>query len=95
MSAQPVSTYNPLDPERIVADLPEQDREFFLAEYRKEAAKAVDPVGWKELNRFLRLWRFHVESLADPEYLAARDAALAGASRGMLLADYVRERRGE
>lgn len=95
MSAEPVSTYDRLDPERIAEDLPEQDREFFLAEYRHEAAKAADPAGWKELNRFLRLWRFHVESLADPEYLAARDAALTGTSRGMLLADYIRERRGE
>lgn len=86
-----------LDPERIAADLPAgEDRDFFLAEYRREAAEAVNPARWKELQKFLRLWRHHAEALADPEYVRARDAALAGTSTGgMLLEDYIRDRRGE
>lgn len=95
MSAEPVSLHeDPLDPERILTDLLGEDREFFLAQYREAAEGAVNPAGWKHLQRFLRLWRYHAEAANSPGYREARDAALAGTGAGMFLDDYVRERRG-
>lgn len=47
---------DPLDPERILQTLPEQEQETFLAEYRRAVDGAHDPAGWKHLRRFLRLW---------------------------------------
>lgn len=94
MTAQPVTHDDPLDPERIAADLPESERGFFLSEYRGEAEKAVDPAGWKGLARFLRLWRFHADSTADPAYWEARERAESGTGEWVSLEDVVRERRG-
>lgn len=94
MSAEPISLHeDPLDPERILSDLPGEDREFFLAQYREAAEDAVNPAGWKDLQRFLRLWRHHADAADSPRYREARDEALAGTGAGMFLDDYVRERR--
>jgi len=93
MSAQPADAVpDPLDPELIAAELPEDKRGFFLAQYRIEAEAAREPGGWKQLHRFLRLWRFHAEARKQPGYAEARDAALAGTGGGMSLEDVVRLR---
>lgn len=95
MSAQPAEPVpDPLDPERIVADLPEDERAFFLSQYREHAEGALDPAGYKELHRFLRLWRYHADATHDPAYWEAREAAHAGTGGGMLVEDYLRMRRG-
>lgn len=85
---------DPLDPERILGELPEDEREFFLGQYREALDGARDPAGWKELRRLLRLWRFHADATADPGYWQALEAARNGTGGGMLLEDYLRMRRG-
>ena len=49
MVAQPVEHYeDPLDPQRILRELPGQERANFLAAYREALDGARDPAGWGE-----------------------------------------------
>lgn len=58
MSAMPAGPApSPLDPVRILAALPEDDREPFLAAYREALTAAADPEGFSDLLRLLRLDR--------------------------------------
>jgi Family of unknown function (DUF6247) len=82
-----------LDPERILRMLPEGDRDSFLTQYRRAVDVALDPAGWKDLQRFLRLWAFHAVAAAQPGYDEALAAARAGTGSGMLLEDAIRQRR--
>jgi uncharacterized protein DUF6247 len=96
VSALPVDLpdRDPLDPEQILRDLPETDREAFLAQYREALEGARDPAGWKNLRRILRLWRWMAIAASRPGHYEAQAAALAGTGGGMLLEDYIRLRRG-
>jgi Family of unknown function (DUF6247) len=85
---------DPLDPERILRELPERERENFLSQYREALDGAQDPAGWKHLRRVLRLWSWMVIAANQPGYYEARAQALAGTGEGMLLEDYIRLRRG-
>ncbi len=71
VSAQPAERDDPLDPQRILDDLPADERGFFLDHYREAVDNARDPVGWKQLRRVLRLWRFHADAAGDPGYREA------------------------
>jgi Family of unknown function (DUF6247) len=84
---------DPLDPQRILGELPAPERGTFLAQYRRAVDGARDPAGWGELRRVLRLWSLHVVAASQPGYQQARDAALAGTGGGMLLDDAVRQLR--
>jgi hypothetical protein len=76
---------DPLDPERILHALPEQERETFLVQYQGAVNDARDPAGWKYLRRFLRLWALRAVAVQQPGYYEARDAARHGGGGGMLL----------
>ena len=90
VSAQPVEREDPLDPQRILDRLPEDERGSFLEQYQEAMENARDPVGWKQLRRVLRLWRLHADAAGDPGYREALDAARSPVSGGMLLEDAVR-----
>jgi len=93
MAAPPAGHENPLDPQRILDDLPGDEREFFLAEHRVAASTvAADPAAWPELARLLRLWRFHAGTTKDPGYREASEEAWTGTGRGMVLEDVIRMR---
>jgi hypothetical protein len=85
---------DPLDPERILRELPEHERESFLNAYREAVDGAWDPAGWKQLRRVLRLWSWMVIATNRPGHYEAREQALAGTGEGILLEEYIRERRG-
>jgi len=87
--AQPAEREDPLDPQWILDQLPTDERGFFLDQYREAVEKARDPVGWKQLRRVLRLWRFHAGAVGDPGYRKALDAARGPVSGGMPLEDAV------
>jgi hypothetical protein len=82
---------DPLGPGRILAALPEWERETFLAEYRHALDEARDPAAWPDLQRFLRLWAMRAIAVAQPGYYEAREAARAGTGGGMLLEDAIRQ----
>jgi hypothetical protein len=57
VTALPVEHSDPLDPVRILADLPPDEREAFAAAYREHWKAARDPDGWAALQRWLRRMR--------------------------------------
>jgi len=91
MVALPAEHDDPLDPQRIIGDLPAAERVFFLAEYRAAVGQAQDPAAWPELARLLRLWRAHADMAAEPCYREAL-AQAHGPVQGMLLEDVARMR---
>jgi uncharacterized protein DUF6247 len=94
MAAQPAEHYeDPLDPQRILRELPGRERANFLAAYRDALDGARDPAGWGNLRRVLRLWSGMVIAVNHPGFYEAQEAALTGAGGGMLLEDYILPRR--
>lgn len=94
MSAQPAEHHeDPLDPQRILRELPDPERANFLAAYREAVDGARDPAGWGHLRRVLRLWSGMVIAANRPGFYEAQEAALTGTGGGMLLEDYIRLRR--
>ena len=94
MAAQPIEQYeDPLDPQRILRELPGRERANFLADYRAALDGARDPAGWGHLRRILRLWSGMVIATNWPGFYEAQEAALTGTGGGMLLEDYIRLRR--
>jgi len=93
VSAQPAEREDPLDPQRILDRLPEDERGSFLEQYQEAVENARDPVGWKQLQRVLRLWRFHADAAGEPGYREALDAARGPVSGGMPLEEAVRAYR--
>ena len=82
-----------LDPERILRVLPEGEQATFLIQYRRAVDTARDPAGWKDLQRFLRLWAMRAIAVAQPGYYEAWEAARTGTGGGMLLEDAIRQHR--
>lgn len=94
MSAQLAEYHeDPLDPQRILRELPDRERGNFLAAYREALDGARDPAGWGQLRRVLRLWSGMVIAANRPGFYEAQEAALSGTGGGMLLEDYIRMRR--
>ena len=94
MAAQPAEHYaDPLDPQRILRELPGREHANFLAAYREALDGARDPAGWGNLRRVLRLWSGMVIAANRPGFCEAQEAALAGTGGGMVLEDYIRLRR--
>jgi hypothetical protein len=93
-AAQPAEhCEDPLDPRRILRDLPDRERANFLAAYREALDGARDPAGWGHLRRVLRLWNGMAIAANRPGFYAAQEAALTGTGGGMLLEDYIRLRQ--
>ena len=93
LPSEPPPGEDPLDPERILHTLPEQERETFLVQYQRAVDGAHDPAGWKHLRRFLRLWAMRVIAVRQPGHYEARDWARGGAGGGMLLEDALQQYR--
>jgi hypothetical protein len=93
MTALPVEHCDPLDPVRILADLPEEERSFFVAQYRELAEAARDPAGWEALHRYLRRMRFHADEASKPGYREVVETAVNGAGGGVPLEEVIRHYR--
>jgi hypothetical protein len=91
MSAQPVEHDDPLDPVRILADLPEREHGNFLHVYREAMELARnDPAEWAYVLRVLRAWRHMCSAVKRPGFYEAQEAARNGTGGGMLLEDAIR-----
>jgi Family of unknown function (DUF6247) len=66
MSAEPVE--DPNDPEVILRDLPERERADFLRQYHEAVDAAHDPLGYRELQRLLHVWRLTVIAIGRVGY---------------------------
>jgi hypothetical protein len=83
---------DPLDPQRIISELPDREHAGFLAAYREALDGARDPAGWANLTRTLRAWKAIAAAAARPGFYKAQETALARSGPGMLLEDYLRQR---
>jgi len=93
MTAQPAEHHeDPLDPQRILRELPARERMNFLAAYREALDGARDPAGWGHLRRVLRVWSGMVIATNRPGFYEAQEAALTESGGGTLLEDYIRLR---
>ena len=74
MTALPVESQDsdPLDPQRILGELPAGERAAFMAAYRRALDGAKDPAGWKELRRLLRLRSLRAVAVCEPGFHEAR-----------------------
>jgi Family of unknown function (DUF6247) len=74
------------DPDTVLQELPDSERETFLKVYRDALAAAGRDLGeWQHLLRLLRAWRARAIAAARPGFAEAEQHALAGTGDGMLL----------
>ena len=76
MTVQP--TENAADPLVILRELPGQEREEFLCQYRQAVDAAHDPAGYQRLRRLLHVWSLVSVPAGQPGYYEELAAALAG-----------------
>jgi len=83
MSAEPLLVEDPNDPEVILRDLPEQERDQFLRQYHEAVDAAHDPAGYRRLQQLLHAWRLTVIATGRPGYYEELTAVRNGAARTM------------
>lgn len=76
VTAQP--TEDPADPQVILRDLPQREREEFLRQYHQAVDAAHDPAGYQQLRRLLHVWSLATIATAQPGYYEELAAAHAG-----------------
>ena len=79
MSAEP--DQDPLDPQAILRDLPEQERGQFLDQYHEAVDAAHDPAGYRQLQQFLHAWRLTVIATSRVGYYEELEAVRNGTAR--------------
>jgi hypothetical protein len=87
MTAQPVHQEDPQDPEVILRDLPQREREHFLSEYHAAVDKAHELAGYRALRQLLRRWSLTVVATNQPGYYEAIEDAKNGVGRYVPLED--------
>jgi hypothetical protein len=78
MSAEPVQVEDPDDPEVILRDLPERERDQFLRQYREAVDAAHDPAGYRRLRQLLHAWRLTVIATNRAGYYQELEAVRDG-----------------
>jgi hypothetical protein len=81
MPAEPVQAEDPNDPEVILRDLPEQEREEFLRQYHLAVDCAHDPAGYRRLRQLLHAWRLTVIATSEAGYHEELEAVRSGTAR--------------
>ena len=76
MTAQP--TEDPTDPQVILRELPEREREEFLRQYHRAVDAAHDPAGYRQLRRLLHVWSLTAIAASNPGYYEELAAVQAG-----------------
>ena len=78
MSAEPVQVDDPNDPAVILRDLPDRERAEFLRQYHEAVDAAHDPVGYRQLQRLLHVWRLTVIAASRVGYYEELEAVQSG-----------------
>lgn len=96
MSALPAEPPDPCHPAVILSQLVDEDeRASFRRQYQEALREAEDPENWGRLQKLLRLWHGHVLMMQQPGYHEAWEQARqpGGSPGGIMLEDYIRQRR--
>jgi hypothetical protein len=82
MAAEPLTevSEDSEDPAVILRDLPEREREDFLAQYREALETARDPAGYARLRLVLRIGRLRVIACNSPGYYDRIESVRRGES---------------
>jgi hypothetical protein len=81
MSAEPAQVEDPNDPEVILRDLPERERDEFLRQYHEAVDAAHEPAGYRRLQQLLHAWNLTVIATSQPGYYEELDAVRNGTAR--------------
>ncbi len=67
----------------ILRDLPERERDYWLAQYREALEAARDPAGYPRLQMILRVGHLMTIACNRPGYYEAMEAARNGTESGI------------
>jgi hypothetical protein len=81
MSATSVQAEDPNDPEVILRDLPEQERDQFLRQYHQAVDAAHDPAGYRRLQQLPHAWRLTVIAASRNGYYEEIEAVRNGTAQ--------------
>ncbi|HET7017505.1 MAG TPA: DUF6247 family protein [Streptosporangiaceae bacterium] len=87
MSAQPVE--DPADPQVILRDLPERERDEFLRQYQQAIEAAKDPAGYQHLRRLLHVWSLIVIAVGRPGFYEDLAAIRSGTATTVPVTDVI------
>jgi Family of unknown function (DUF6247) len=94
MVAEPIAHEDPRDPEAILRGLPDQEREFFLHQYRTAVDAAHEVVGYRKLQQFLHAWSLRVIAVNRPGYYEALEEVRDGTAETTPIEQIIAERYG-
>jgi hypothetical protein len=83
------SADDPTDPQVILRDLPEREREEFLRQYHRAVDDAHDPASYQQLRRLLHVWRLIVVAAGQPGYYEELAAVRAGTATTVPVSDVI------
>jgi hypothetical protein len=90
MTAQPAE--DPWDPQLILRDLPDRERDAFLRQYHEAVDAAHDVAGYQRLRHLLHVWSLAVIGMRQPgyyeEFAAARNGTAHTAPASEVIPDW-------
>ena len=87
VTAQPAE--DPADPQVILRDLPQRERDEFLRQYHQAVDAAHDPAGYQQLRRLLHVWSLTAIATGQPGYYEELAAARAGTATAVPVTDAI------
>jgi uncharacterized protein DUF6247 len=87
VTAQPAE--DPADPQVILRDLPQRERDEFLRQYHQAVDAAHDPAGYRQLRRLLHVWSLTAIATGQPGYYEELAAARAGTATTVPVTDAI------
>ena len=87
VTAQPAE--DPADPQVILRDLPQRERDEFLRQYHQAVDAAHDPAGYQQLRRLLHVWSLTAIAAGQPGYYEELAAAHAGTATTVPITDAI------
>jgi len=87
VTAQPAE--DPADPQVILRDLPQRERDEFLRQYHQAVDAAHDPAGYQQLRCLLHVWSLTVIATGQLGYYEELAAAQAGTATTVPVTDAI------
>jgi hypothetical protein len=80
---------DPADPQVILRDLPQRERDEFLRQYHQAVDAAHDPAGYQQLRRLLHVWSLTAIAAGQPGYYEELATAQAGTATTVPITDAI------